>query len=67
MEEVLSEDCFLLCSDGLCGVLSDDEIRDVLLSNLGDLSRTCSSLIESANAAGGIDNITVVLVTIQSE
>jgi len=54
-------DMVLLCSDGLNSMLDDEKIRDVLVNNRTDLDATCAALIEAANAAGGDDNITVVL------
>ena len=54
-------DTFLICSDGLSDLLSDDDIEDLL--NKG---ATTTDLIEAANKAGGKDNITVGLVTIFS-
>lgn len=54
-------DTYLLCSDGLCGPLSDDEIAETLKST-DDLKLASSRLIERANEAGGPDNITCVLV-----
>ncbi len=53
----------LLCSDGLNGMLSDDEIRQ-LLSTDAPPGRTCDALIDAANEAGGLDNITVVLLDV---
>lgn len=53
-------DILLLCSDGLCGTLSDTELTDVL-NHTGDLDIACSILIERALAGGSTDNITVVL------
>jgi protein phosphatase len=57
-------DCFLLCSDGLSGMISDEDIRRVVLGE-GDLDRVAERLIAAANAAGGKDNITVVLARIE--
>jgi protein phosphatase len=57
-------DCFLLCSDGLSGMVPDPRICDVVKSE-HDLDRAADRLIELANAAGGIDNITVVLARIE--
>ena len=57
------DDTFLLCSDGLAGPLSDQEILDVLREYDGrDIKETTSRLIERANENGGPDNITAVLV-----
>lgn len=57
-------DIFLLCSDGLTDMISDDLILRNLISAL-DLSQKTDKLIELANSAGGKDNVTVVLVEIQ--
>ncbi|MEX1177358.1 MAG: Stp1/IreP family PP2C-type Ser/Thr phosphatase [Nitriliruptor sp.] len=54
-------DQVLLCSDGLTGVLSDDEIAHELTSRQ-DPDETLRRLIDAANAGGGPDNITVVLL-----
>ena len=54
-------DMVLLCSDGLNSMLDDEKIRDVVLAHRGEIDSACAALIEAANAAGGDDNITVVL------
>jgi len=54
-------DLFLLCSDGLSGMVSDAEIASIL-SSASDLDKTCSTLIQTANDYGGTDNITCVLI-----
>ncbi|MGQ9370292.1 PP2C family protein-serine/threonine phosphatase [Azospirillum sp. A39] len=55
-------DLYLLCSDGLTGMVSDTAIADVLRSEgRRDPSAACSRLVTLANAAGGHDNVTVVL------
>jgi PPM family protein phosphatase len=56
-------DTFLLCSDGLTGELEDEEIRQVLDRN-ADLDDAAAALVDAANAAGGSDNITVLLVRV---
>ncbi len=53
-------DMLLLCSDGLCGVLGEDEMVSHLVG-CTDLDAACSALIERALIAGSRDNITVVL------
>jgi serine/threonine protein phosphatase PrpC len=59
-------DVYLLCSDGLSGMLKDPQIRDlVLLSD--DLDEACENLIAVANEAGGSDNITAVTVRIEAD
>jgi protein phosphatase len=57
-------DCYLLCSDGLSGMVSDDELSD-LVRRESDLDRLADKMIAAANAAGGIDNITVVLARLE--
>lgn len=55
------DDLLLLCSDGLTGMLPDGHLA-AALSNAKSLDHACQQLIDDANAAGGYDNITVVLV-----
>ncbi len=54
---------FLLCSDGLTGMVQDEEICKIV-SGDGEPEKKVLSLIEAANANGGADNITVVLLKI---
>lgn len=51
----------LLCSDGLWGVIGDEYILDII-SNAPSPQEACRELVRAANAAGGPDNITAVLV-----
>ncbi len=60
---LLPGDIFLLCSDGLTSMLTDDQIGQVL-AQASDLQAVAATLIENANAAGGDDNITVVLAAV---
>ena len=59
--ELHDGDQVLLCSDGLTEAVDDDRIAE-LLSTGTDGEAACRSLIDAANAAGGPDNITVVLL-----
>ena len=54
-------DRFLLCSDGLCGEVPEQEIAQDLA---GDAASAVRSLIERANRAGGPDNVTVQVATL---
>jgi protein phosphatase len=54
-------DRLLLCSDGLTQMLADDDILAILERSSG-LEDACRGLVTAANAAGGLDNITVLLV-----
>jgi protein phosphatase len=56
-------DVFLLCSDGLTGMISDDEMASIL-RRAGSLGEAADSLIRAANQSGGKDNITVVLFSL---
>ena len=58
-------DVYLLCSDGLSGMISDEQMANILRAG-GDLDAQCESLIDGANEAGGTDNITVILVRIDN-
>lgn len=60
--EPVPGDIFVLCSDGLCGMISDDVIQNTVSEGRDDLDKACQSLIAQANEAGGTDNITVMLV-----
>lgn len=50
----------LLCSDGLCGVVSDDDVAEMVRAE-GSLKEKADRLVNAARNAGGPDNITVVL------
>jgi serine/threonine protein phosphatase PrpC len=56
-------DSFLLCSDGLTGMMADDEIGVILASD-GLAESRVRALVDLANDRGGVDNITVLLVDI---
>jgi protein phosphatase len=59
--EMVPGDRLLLCTDGLTGMVSDDEIAEIL-SRGEDLETTCVRLVSEANRAGGKDNATVMLI-----
>jgi len=54
-------DVFLLCSDGLTGMVPEEEILRVVTQNRDNLEAACQKLIETANERGGLDNITAIL------
>ena len=60
MEMQKQGDVYLLCSDGLCGMITDTEI-ETIISNSEDIESGANALVQSANDHGGKDNITVVL------
>jgi protein phosphatase len=55
-------DLFLLCCDGLTDMVPDEHIRQILLSATHDLALAGVHLVSAANAAGGADNISVILL-----
>lgn len=63
-EEVHEGDVFILCSDGLHGVVDEPEIASIIESH-EDLDRAAEALVERANDLGGPDNITVVLLRLE--
>jgi serine/threonine protein phosphatase PrpC len=58
--ELRRGDVLMLCSDGLSGMVRNDEIREVLKTTPDPLE-ACKTLTERANLAGGHDNITVIV------
>lgn len=58
-------DTILLCSDGLTGVVSDEEIAERAPS--GSVSFACRDLIDLANSRGGQDNVTVAIIRVAGE
>jgi len=59
-------DIYLLCSDGLTGMLSDADIRE-RLSASSSLHEICRTLVNDSNARGGIDNVTVVVLAAEED
>lgn len=55
-----TDDKLLLCSDGLTNMVSNEQIAEILLQNGGE--QACALLIQKANNAGGMDNITAVVI-----
>ena len=59
-------DCYVLCSDGLSGMIEDSEILEIVAGS-PNIEEACRKLIALANEHGGEDNITAVLVKIEEE
>lgn len=64
---VQNGDIYLLCSDGLNDVLTDIQIGDSLRRHNNDLDQAVRDLVDGANTHGGPDNISVILVRIDSD
>jgi PPM family protein phosphatase len=59
--EIQSGDVYLLCSDGLTGMVPEDDILRIVSEN-EKLEDACQVLIDKANERGGLDNVTAILV-----
>jgi PPM family protein phosphatase len=59
-------DVYLICSDGLSGMVSEDEMASIV-EGAGSLAKAARQLVDAANGAGGKDNITVVLFRLESD
>ena len=59
--DIADDDTFILCSDGLTGMLADEQIA-AALTRTADLTEAAAALVQAANEAGGTDNVTVVLI-----
>ncbi len=64
VEEAMIGDLYLLCSDGLSDMLSDEEIMGVIRRGKR-LDGVAAKLVDAANEAGGKDNITALLVSLE--
>jgi PPM family protein phosphatase len=58
-------DCYLLCSDGLNGMLTDEEIQEILINERENLEAAPAALIARANEKGGEDNITAIIAEVR--
>jgi PPM family protein phosphatase len=59
-------DVYVLCSDGLSGMVTDEEILKIVQMS-ADIREACTSLIAKANEHGGEDNVTAVLIKIEGQ
>lgn len=63
----LPGDVYLFCSDGLTDMLGPSVLSELLLEQSSSLMMTACSLVEHANEAGGLDNISVLLVKVRRD
>lgn len=63
MQRLQEGDILVLCSDGLWEMVHDEEIRDVV-QTMENPEEAAATLIDQANANGGVDNISVVIVRV---
>jgi len=62
--DIQSGDIYLLCSDGLSGMITDAHIAQIMESFGDDIEGATRELVDAANMAGGKDNVTVVLARV---
>lgn len=63
---VTEGDRLLICSDGLCGLVDDDELSRILTEN-EDPDTALQALIDAAHREGGIDNITIIVADVVAD
>ncbi|HVF07183.1 MAG TPA: Stp1/IreP family PP2C-type Ser/Thr phosphatase, partial [Actinomycetota bacterium] len=63
---LLDEDRVLICSDGLTGMVAEQQIQAILEAE-PDPQRAADRLVKAANRAGGVDNITVIVLDAHNE
>lgn len=56
------DDAFILCTDGLTGLVDDDIIQNIVIKN--DAQDSCTKLVSLANNNGGHDNITIQIIRV---
>ncbi len=63
-DDIQERDLFFICSDGICDVLKDEEIRDILVQyrNSDNLMECCEKFKKSAIEHGSKDNMSVILI-----
>lgn len=66
VRKIQENDTYLLCSDGLCGYVDDGDIREVMIESGGDLDQAVALLIQMANDRGGVDNVSVIALTVEA-
>ncbi len=65
VDDYQANDVYVVCTDGLSGMISDRQIQDVV-GTTENLDNASNTLVKLANEAGGKDNITAVLARIES-
>jgi len=66
-EEPRPGDCYVLCSDGLSGMMTDEQLRDTIVGAGDDIEKAAKALVALANANGGEDNVTCVVIAFRAE
>jgi PPM family protein phosphatase len=63
-EQLQTGDVFLVCSDGLTGMVTDEDLCAMLMQDKS-LEELARELVDAANARGGVDNITALLMAVR--
>lgn len=59
----IKDDILLICTDGLTNMLDEKDIYETIMKHKNYLKDACATLIDNANMQGGLDNISVVLIS----
>src|SRR5439155_26188550 len=59
-------DLFILCSDGVHGMVEEAELLSAVAREGSDLQQACDTLVDLANARGGRDNSTIIILRCDS-
>ncbi len=63
LERPQSGDIYLLCSDGIHGVIDDEDILRIIKETSSDFEKACDTLVNLANERGGRDNSTIIVLS----
>jgi len=63
-QDIQFDDIYLMCSDGLSDLLTNEEMQNIMIAS-SSLSMAAEALVATANSKGGFDNITVVLAKVE--
>ena len=55
-------DTFLLCCDGVSGMIEDPDLAQIIKESHGDVEKACTDIVDISNKNGGVDNITAILL-----
>jgi serine/threonine protein phosphatase PrpC len=64
-EQPQTADVYVLCSDGLSGMITDEQLLETVVAANGDVNLIAKNLVQRANEHGGEDNVTVVLLAVE--
>ncbi|MFH1540453.1 MAG: protein phosphatase 2C domain-containing protein [Elusimicrobiota bacterium] len=67
VENVIPNDLFVLCTDGLCGEVDEAAIKKVVVENSSNISQVCKQLVNLANNSSGRDNTTVIALRTEGD